>query len=607
MSGVNTETLVLYANPYLYNGSRFVFYQGANRDDNLTFEDWLEDTSEGISEEMTVYYKSLTEPLELNSPVGDMVKYTYGKLSNDGYEYYIFIDRILTDQHGKSYIHYSVDWWASLWDDVHPTIGHLTRKPTKPAYMAQPYEPLNVTVEQSVITNEFSIMATYIPSKEHMKSEILTIIVPGNNLTLRKVEDGTWISELNMAASDVKDSFVVPLFSYEFIKNNYRTEELYLLDCDYEDMHDAYELAFPGRRITSQETAEAVFVYNEKDGKYYQGHWFSGTSDFGFYEYYRWSELDVDYVECLVKVPVEGGDLLPVKYLRNRLTRWAFLNETPVVPIRLVNVTLHSDEVEKQGIMDFNGNLIWECPYNTTITRFKVSMLKGLSHVMLQFVPEIDGEFNLSTILGGYAFSYDCRHPGIFIDEYREYVLKNREYDIAMRSIQSERQVWQAGVSTIENAAFGFAFGDSATAHKKGKAMSRVPYGAIAAGIGGVIETIGTFMINQEFDPRIQEQYDKRYVRMTDQISIIGDCITNAAYESLLYRYTLTMDVPSQNVMNKDIQVNGYQCNEMIDSVESLFDKGAIIQADNVVIEGACCLDAKLQTVYRLQNGVEFK
>ena len=70
--------------------------------------------------------------------------------------------------------------------------------------------------------------------------------------------------------------------------------------------------------------------------------------------------------------------------------------------------------------------------------------------------------------------------------------------------------------------------------------------------------------------------------------------------------YRLTMDGATANRMNTDIKTNGYYCDEITSLLQQYFGVGKIVQADNVVVEGACSLQAKQQIVYRLSNGVEF-
>lgn len=266
----------------------------------------------------------------------------------------------------------------------------------------------------------------------------------------------------------------------------------------------------------------------------------------------------------------------------------------------VVTPQFSSTEIIKQGVMDWNGNLIWECPYGVSVDSFKIKLTFGISHIMLEFIPISGG---LSDMLTGKAFNYDCRHPGLFVDSYTDYILKEKEYDIEMRKIQSEKQEVQAFANVIENVGFGAAFGGGV--------------GGIAAGIGGIVEAGATWLVNQEYDPKIQAQYNKRYARMTDQISMVGDSVTNLFYFSPFYRYELTMDTPSQDAMREDITNNGYVCNEFTSQLSQLFTNQPtpydsthtvlpVFQADNVVVEGSCNVIGKQQVVRRLQNGVEF-
>lgn len=276
------------------------------------------------------------------------------------------------------------------------------------------------------------------------------------------------------------------------------------------------------------------------------------------------------------------------------------------IATKTINVSFSSNEVTRRGIKDWNGNIIWECPYGKEVNGFTVTLLKGISHVLLQFIPSNTDLDDQVAINSGFGFTYDCRHPGLFVDSYQDYILKNRDYDISMRQIQSEKQELQAWVSAAENVGFGAAFGQKA--------------GAAAAGIGGVIEAFGTHLINNIFDPKIQAQYDMRYARMTDQISLIGDSVTNTYIEHPLSKYELRMDDATINRMKNDIQTNGFYCDEITDNLQNMFsyttltryigdvrlEVKPVYQADNVVVEGACNVIGKQQVVRRLMNGVEF-
>ena len=62
----NTETLKLYKNQYLYNGSRYQYLM-TGRTDNVSFETWLGNPDYS----KPVYYKSISEPILINEAINN--------------------------------------------------------------------------------------------------------------------------------------------------------------------------------------------------------------------------------------------------------------------------------------------------------------------------------------------------------------------------------------------------------------------------------------------------------------------------------------------------------------------------------------------------------
>lgn len=593
MSTTNTENLILYSCKKLYNGSRYKVYQSGT---GFNYDTWLANTdnSPNNSGNLTVYFKSITEPITIDAPLMNTDTYTYGCITNgtDGThykKYYFFVDNITTDQNGRSTLSFSIDWWATEWSNIQLTTGHITRnKNTKPGYMAQPYTPLNESVQLSNFTQTQCYMATYIPSNDSGKSYISTLVFPYNQYMYKLVENGMWYSEFKIPGADIKDSFVVPVISYDFYKSQVEyITAFYVEGADDTErkryLHDTYYHYFADQVF--EDTLAIDLNTSEMFNVRYDS---TQPTNMNIYPYpYKRSHQYIEIITQYLGVSNERN----IYYLMENNINLNQVNFSQyVTPISTtVSTNMTSNEINKQGIIDWNGNLIWECPYNISITGFNVDLLKGLSHVMLQFTP-ING--NQGDLLTGKGFCYDCRHPGLFVDSYQDYILKNRDYDIHMRQLQSEKQELQAWASTAENIGFGMAFGQTT--------------GAAAAGIGGVIEAASTWLLNQHFDPKIQQQYDLKYARMTDQISLIGDSITNQRLQNPLSKYTLTMDSATQNRMNNDINTNGYYCDETIGNLQSLITPGNVVQADNVTVEGLICKEGRQQIVYRLQNGVEF-
>ena len=610
VSTQGTEQLKLYKNSKLYNGSRYQFYL-TNREQ--AFQTFL--GTPAFTK--TVGYKSISEPILLNEFIKDCDELTYGSITNEDKIYYFFVDSITTDAYKQTTINYTIDWWTTNWSKIQCTVGHITRKKTSPDYMSQPYTPLYTQYVSSAFggsySNHGSIMFTYIPSIDGVQSYISLGMLELNESNLALVQNGYWKQKFNIAGSDIKDCFIVPLISPTDIATQSNTVEEYYVDTSTHSgtlgnkLHDAFEDSFPdlnpedifpenpGSGFDPQTLEPKVFDTNT--GKFYVM-WYMVDIIQGILWYA--SEVTVDESDYSYRKVLITEHLVGVNTIEYE-AYWMSLNDDKIdsYTFNITGLNIKSTDQYKQGIQDWNSDLIWECPYGINVTSFKVRMLVGLSHIMLEFIP--NGSNKNGTKLTGAGFNYDCRHPGLFLDSYQEYVLKNREYDIEMRRIQSEKQEIQAWANVAENVGFGMAFGQMK--------------GAQAAGIGGIIEASTTTLLNSLYDPQIQQQYDARYQRMTDQVSLVGDALTDVYNErdnGLLQLYTLSMDTPTQTRMSQDIINNGFYCDETTDNVQSYFwiDDGSnvkhVIQADNVVVEGACNVIGKQQIVRRLQNGVEF-
>lgn len=600
MSTQNTETLNLYKNTKLYNGSRYQYLMTGRTGltVNQTFEQYL--GTPGYTK--TVYYKSINEPITINESIKDCDQYTYGSITNDSKTYYFFVDSITTDAYQQTTINYTIDWWSTNWANITCTKAHITRQNVaKPTYMVQPISDFAQTITQSSLTNDFTIWATYIPSGEGVESFISYIILEGNKKNINNVELGSWVNSLGVAGSDIKDCFIVPLYTY----NTFTTSEQYYAVCSakYKGKTNVPDETEKDRILMAMiENFNGTYsptyhsnIYDTTTGKYWLVVTESGT---GTEPPYTIEELGLyPSNNMLVEYITESNNTGIVnKFKMFHLQKATSTMQTRQYQLALVSTPFTSTEKEKQGIMDWNGNSIWEAPIGYTNISFNTRLILGISHIMIEFLPVSNS--NNSEMLIGKSFCYDCRHPGLFVDSYQEYVMKNRDYDVNMRHIQSSKQETQAWVSTAENIGFGFAFGSVA--------------GGAASGIGGVIESVGTTLINRVYDPQIQSQYDLKYGRMTDQISLVGDSITDVLFAidnstGLLKKYSISVSTGASTRYDNDINTNGYYSDEVTSTLGTTYFKiGTVIQADNVVVEGACNVIGKQQVVNRLQNGVEF-
>lgn len=327
MSSTNTEVLTLYKHPKLYNGSRYKFYH-----DSRLYDEWLYETSEG-SKRMQVNYKSISEPIEINQALQYSDEYTYGSITNEGKTYYFFVDNISTDAYRKTIIEYTIDWWSTNWKHINCTKAHLTRAPVKPEYMEQPYTPLNVTSKEEVLTKDFTIFATYIPSwtttetVEYIENgEIKTatelsdknsfisyVLLEGTTENIVKVSQGTWYQELGLPGADIKDCFIVPFFTLRDFMTGVDMSPVFIIQS--EDIRDRDSQPYPWLRngpllktfikaypcfsvddsdVHSTETAFTgnEIIYNQVTGRYYEPVW--RTVTYMSQEKHWWQFVEID-------------------------------------------------------------------------------------------------------------------------------------------------------------------------------------------------------------------------------------------------------------------------------------------------------------------------
>ena len=531
MSTTNTETLKLYKNTYLYNGSRYVFYQGSERQDYPTYEDFLKATSvpeyvdtENHYYEKEVNYKSINEPITIHSYVDKCDEYTYGSITNHGKTYYFFVDDISTDAYGLTTINYTIDWWATNWNMITCTKAHVTRyNGQKPGYMSQPFTPYlskyqkvqELTDYDNIVPNGIFVF-TYIQESTSSLTddEMHYGAFPINATTVQAVMEGTWQESINIPDGNILGIFVVPFFKME--------------------------------NLINWDSSPAPLLFEYKT--------------------------------------------------------FAISSNSKVPTSQVYGVSFTSTEQEIQGIMDWYGSNIWQCPINTTVNGFLITMELGTTSCLLRFYTLDTGrDGELGDEMTGIGFTYQCRQASLFIDKGSEYTWRDKRYDKENQQIQSLKQEWQALASTAENVGFGAAFGGGV--------------GGVASGIGGIIEFAGTYMMNKEFDPKILANVSQHYREMQDTMSVVGDAISRLWYNlrdnktpAPLIKYKLTMDTASKNRMDADIGTNGYYCDEITTGLSSAyFGINKIVVADNVVVEGHCNVIGKQQVVSRLQNGVEFK
>ncbi len=227
----NQETLILYKNLYLYNGSRYKFYHNSR-----SYPVWLKNNSKmvgGVAEEpftRTVNFQSISEPITIGESIKNCDEYTYGSITNDGKTYYFFVDDISTDAFKMTKITYTIDWWSTNWNDINCTKARLIRyNGSKPQYMPQPFLPYS----QSFIEVE-DIKSGSVVSSQTVKTGMFVFsfidergtTTPDRMMygafditkeTVDAVMKGTWQENCGIVDGNILGIFVVPLFTTDML------------------------------------------------------------------------------------------------------------------------------------------------------------------------------------------------------------------------------------------------------------------------------------------------------------------------------------------------------------------------------------------------------
>lgn len=545
----NRARLRLYKEPKLYNGSRYTKYFASESERDSYFANPDLDLGE-------IQYNSTDGTINVQRNLGVLLEYSYGILTVMDTDMYIFIDDIQVGYNDVSTIYYSIDYFETARFKFQVTKGHLTRyNGSKPKYMEQPYSALNMDIQ--VVPLEFEqredgyvfINGCFVWSmtKTTGGMETSSLVYGVTSITTQTITlfmNGKWQELFGYADSDIKDCFIVP----------------YLTPAD---------------------------IYTE--------------------------DSDNNCFEKKTTTVSQGVFTVPIVYYES-LPDQSFVGVYKTIDLQDV---YHSTEQQKYYLIDWNGNIVWEAPYFVDFRYLHIVVDIGVTHCNIRGTLSTDPNFNdlLTGVIPyinenvGTGFCYECRHVSLFVDSYSEYVMRMRDYDVESRRIQNDVEFYKGLVGTAEAAGYGMAFGG--------------PIGGLTSMVGGLTETIGTGLINNSYAPKIQNLEDKKYALMQDEMSIIGDSLmplftldTCIKYDSTTQKYhlvygsliltTISMDESSKNVMNNDISINGYHCDETVSDIDSLIATGTIIQADNVVIEGTISAQYRIDIADRFSRGIEF-
>ena len=697
---IDKSHLILYKNPKLYNGSRYVYYQ-----DNRDYDNWLS-LSSYQTYSKDVVFKSLEENITINAFIDNVDEYTYGSITLNKTKYYFFVDRVSTDAYNQTTISYTIDWWATKWFAVTCTKANLKRSSVKPEYMAQPFSPLapDFNKGQGIGEEGGCIVFSYTASlgsgsnKDCMKWGVIDFSEADG---IQMIETGAWSKYLGdtLTAGDMLGVFVVPCFRANDFKDAgwstvtaevenktvtwYTTndltgtslmpskiivfnEPLYtddttvmgitdwngttIWECPYGVSIDKFYLTLS----LSARTCQIRFKFdnefaNENIGKGFSYACRECAIVIDQQVEYTWrereSEIRMRELQAIKQVWSNGSDAIQgagfgmafggqVGAMAGGFAGALNTFSSAMMNIELLPKIQRTQDLKYERMQDL-VSIVGE-----SITPI-YNLLK--SDEKRYFLPLTKIEYNdfSTTNIGTYLeryygirgvtegseiwyflMDYSDTDDSINYETIRSSLFTNATK--TLKKITYTNGSWSTPTSDVFYIITRLTTGSGPLSNQTSYSMTDTlkhyyPELVLTSGIMMMFrsertdENYNIFMYDGSswkemisLKPTLSPTDTSNVKHKTYRPTNIEYYFINQRFDYLMNVYRLTMDGATANRMNTDIKTNGYYCDEITPLLQQYFGVGKIVQADNVVVEGACSLQAKQQIVYRLSNGVEF-
>lgn len=254
--------------------------------------------------------------------------------------------------------------------------------------------------------------------------------------------------------------------------------------------------------------------------------------------------------------------------------------------------SISSTLYERGQIRDMRNNVIWECPVGHTYNVQSATLVSSATacNVVIELVEGTDVR----------SIAVPCEIVDIYDDSWKDYQSRQRESDKALRQINYNQQA----LSGIANSLNGGLQGSMAGS----LGGSGGGIGAIAGVGAGIIGTAGTYLINQYYDPKLQEQYDRQASRQVDNLLLAGNVTDDMFQHNYGGLVTVEPDTVSMQQFAKEASTYGYSTVLYLDS-DPRINNGTRVTGPmrgSVDISADCPADWIEQIAYRFSMGITF-
>jgi len=232
---------------------------------------------------------------------------------------------------------------------------------------------------------------------------------------------------------------------------------------------------------------------------------------------------------------------------------------------------IYTSEMYLGGICDRKGNILYLCPYGKAIGYLHTQLKIGASSCYVECRASSATTGVVDDKLEEVAFSSPCEPIDFLMDEYAQYWSGQRQVEIQQKKLQSDQALigglLGVGESGISGAVAGGLVGSTGV-------------GAVA-GIGiGAIGALAGWGLEQIYQPQFQSLTDLEYYYKPDNLSIVGQYISDLMDNRFWYSFVLEGDSYSRTRMATDINANGVYVDDTYTSCDSLLGDGRPLQCE---------------------------
>lgn len=174
----------------------------------------------------------------------------------------------------------------------------------------------------------------------------------------------------------------------------------------------------------------------------------------------------------------------------------------------------YMDQEHCYGITDMRGNLVWSSDLSDDVPGTTMTCDLNISPSTCNWRCYIGENIPERTL------TIPCEPVYFYSDAFTEYNVRQREYDMELRSINRDSQL-VGGISNIGSSIIGGAV-TGAIAGPVGAVG-----GAVLGAVGSLVGSVASYAIQPTFDDRTQRATDAYYKRQADALVLSGDGLLN--------------------------------------------------------------------------------